>query len=135
MNVSRIEYDSILYAMVVRNESCSNGAHFITDGSGLLEVGFLSHTRGAKLAEHYHLPYQRETQGTNEVLFLKSGAVRCFFYGQDHSLKGSIDLMEGDLILLIDGGHGFEMLEDSVLIEVKNGPYAGAKDKVWFDQL
>ena len=133
MKVSMIEYDSMLYAILVRNESCPDGSHFITDGSGLLEVGFLSHKKGARLTEHFHLPFRRETNGTNEVLFLKSGAVRCFFYGLDHSQKGSVDLMEGDLILLIDGGHGFEMLEDSVLIEVKNGPYAGLKDKMRFN--
>jgi hypothetical protein len=31
------------------------------------------------------------------------------------------------------GGHGFRMLEDTVLLEVKQGPYGGQAEKSRFD--
>ena len=44
-------------------------------------------------------------------------------------------LEQGDVILLADGGHGFKMLEDSEIIEIKQGPYSGDKDKVRFTSV
>ena len=38
----------------------------------------------------------------------------------------------GDVILLISGGHGFEVLEELNMVEVKQGPYAGETDKTRF---
>ena len=44
-------------------------------------------------------------------------------------------LNKGDVILLVNGGHGFEMLEKTEMIEVKQGPYIDGKDKTRFDPV
>lgn len=44
-------------------------------------------------------------------------------------------LTVGDVILLADGGHGFEALEDLEIIEIKQGPFAGNCDKTRFDGI
>jgi mannose-6-phosphate isomerase-like protein (cupin superfamily) len=64
---------------------------------------------------------------TQEVLYVRSGRVRVDFYGDDERLRESREIRTGDVILLSAGGHGFEMLEDSELIEVKQGPYLDDK--------
>jgi hypothetical protein len=74
-------------------------------------------------------------QFTKEVLFIKSGKVRVDFYDDEKKYIESRVLVSGDVILLAFGGHGFEMLEDSEIIEVKQGPYVGEKDKTRFDPV
>jgi mannose-6-phosphate isomerase-like protein (cupin superfamily) len=77
----------------------------------------------------------REVTITQEVLLIKSGKVRVDFYDDDKNYLESTIVAKGDVILLAGGGHGFEMLEESEIIEVKQGPYAGEKDKVRFEPI
>ena len=72
---------------------------------------------------------------TREVLFVKAGKVRVDFYCDDRSYLESRILRAGDVILLASGGHGFEMLEDTEMIEVKQGPYAGGADKTLLEPV
>ena len=55
------------------------------------------------------------------------------FYNDNKTFLKSDTLNSGDVILLAFGAHGFEMLEDAEMIEVKQGPYAGDDDKTRFD--
>ena len=82
-----------------------------------------------------HNPVERDVQYTKEVIFVKSGKVRVDFYDEDKNYLESTILQQGDVILLAYGGHGFEMIEDCEMIEVKQGPYAGEKDKTRFDPV
>jgi len=84
---------------------------------------------------HLYNPVPREVQYTKEVLFIKSGRVRVDFYDDDQIYQESRVLETGDVILLAYGGHGFEMLEPTEIIEVKQGPYAGNKDKTRFEGI
>ena len=69
---------------------------------------------------------------TQEVLFIKKGILRVDFYDEYEDYLESRDLHAGDLILLISGGHGFHVIEEVEMIEVKQGPYAGDNDKKRF---
>ena len=84
---------------------------------------------------HVHNAVQRDVHFTQEVLVIKSGKVRVDYYDDDRNYLESRILNEGDVVLLAYGGHGFEMLEDSEMIEVKQGPYAGEMDKVRFEPV
>ena len=89
---------------------------------------------GHEIIPHRHNIVKRKVEVTQEVLFIKSGQVRVDFYDNNEQYLKSRVLNKGDIILLIDGGHGFVMLEKSEIIEVKQGPYCGEKDKVRFKQ-
>ena len=90
---------------------------------------------GYVITPHVHNPVPREVHYTQEVLFIKSGRVRVDFYSDAQDYLESTVLEAGDVILLAYGGHGFEMLEATEIIEVKQGPYAGDKDKTQFDPV
>ena len=90
---------------------------------------------GYVIQPHLHNPVERDVQYTKEVIFVKSGKVRVDFYDEDKNYLESTILQQGDVILLAYGGHGFEMIEDCEMIEVKQGPYAGEKDKTRFDPV
>lgn len=58
--------------------------------------------------------------------------MRVDFYDEYEDYLESRDLKAGDIILLVSGGHGFQVLEDVEMVEVKQGPYAGENDKKRF---
>jgi hypothetical protein len=90
---------------------------------------------GYEIQPHVHNAVQREVQFTKEVLFIKSGKVRVDFYDDEKNYLESRVLVSGDVILLAFGGHGFEMIDDSEIIEVKQGPYVGEADKTRFEPI
>ena len=88
---------------------------------------------GYKIDPHVHNKVQREVFYTQEVLFIKKGKVKIEFYDDDRNHIDTRILETGDVILLASGGHGFELLEPTEMIEVKLGPFAGEKDKTRFE--
>ena len=93
----------------------------------------MNRKKGYKIQPHIHQKIERTIQFTQEVLFIKKGLVRVDFYKGDKTYLISKLLNQGDVILLSSGGHGFEMLENSEIIEVKQGPFAGNIDKTRFE--
>ena len=87
------------------------------------------------IAPHVHNIVQRDVKLTQEVLVIKSGKVRVDYYDDDRNYLESRVLIQGDVVLLASGGHGFEILENSEIIEIKQGPYAGDMDKIRFEAV
>jgi hypothetical protein len=92
----------------------------------------MRHDKGHIIQAHKHLDFKRDISDTNEVLLIKGGVVKVNLYTSDEKFLCERILKTGDLILLISGGHSFEFLEASEMIEIKQGPYAGNKDKIRF---
>mgnify|MGYP001186537872 CR=1 FL=1 len=127
-----VEIREFLYAIVIRDARSAPGVNFITDGRAILQVGTMRHPTGHKIQPHRHLPYKRNTEGTQEVLFLRSGVLKVSFFCEKFKEVGNILLNTGDTIILMGGAHGFEIIEEVDMIEVKNGPYASFEDKERF---
>ncbi|MDB4208827.1 hypothetical protein N9770_05515 [Amylibacter sp.] len=130
--LKEIIVDGVIYAIILKTGFNKEGIHFFTPVDFSQQLGYMKREKGYVIDPHIHKPVSREVHFTKEVLFLKSGSVRVDFYKEDKSFLSSEILHEGDVILLAHGGHGFEMLESSELIEVKQGPYAGDLDKERF---
>jgi hypothetical protein len=133
-----IEYikdaDKIL-AIVIRSNYSIEGIEFFSSKNDSQQLGFMKRPSGYNIAPHCHNIIQREVHITQEVLFIRNGNVRVDFYNDDKNYLNSIVLNPLDVILLVSGGHGFKFLTDSEVIEVKQGPYDGAIDKVRFDAV
>jgi mannose-6-phosphate isomerase-like protein (cupin superfamily) len=93
----------------------------------------MHHPAGKIIDAHVHNPVPRTVAYTQEALFIKRGRLRVDFFDEKQNYLLSRELKGGDVILLVKGGHGFEVLEDLEMIEVKQGPYAGDQDKTRFD--
>ena len=128
----KISYNGELLACVLRVNYCEEGISFFTPNEFSQQLGYMNRPAGYVIEPHVHNPVIREVHYTQEVLFIKSGRVRVDFYSESQDYLESIELTTGDVILLAFGGHGFEMLEPSEIIEVKQGPYAGDTDKTRF---
>ncbi len=109
------------------------GIHFFTPPHFSQQLAFMRHPAGKVIEPHLHNPVPREVQYTQEVLFIRKGRLRVDFYDHQQRYLRSCVLGAGDVVLLIEGGHGFEVLEDVQMIEVKQGPYAGEHDKTRFE--
>ena len=121
-----------LLALILRTQFNKNGIEFFTPSDFSQQLGYMKRDAGYIIDPHVHNPVIRKVDYTKEVLFVKSGKLRVDFYDSNQTYLKSEELNKGDVILLAYGGHGFEMIEDTELIEVKQGPYAGEKDKTRF---
>lgn len=70
--------------------------------------------------------------GTSEVLVVKAGHCLIDIYNDDRELVATRELHPGDIMLMVGGGHGFRMIEDTVFLEIKQGPYTGLDEKERF---
>ncbi|TAH39139.1 MAG: hypothetical protein EYC69_13190 [Bacteroidetes bacterium] len=131
--LEKIIENNILLAIIIGNSYKQDGISFFTDDNFSQQLGYMNRPKGHVIEPHRHNLVSREVVQTQEVLFVKSGKVRVDFYNDDQKYIESRILLPGDVILLAAGGHGFEMLEPSEMIEVKQGPYIGEKDKVRFE--
>ena len=120
-------------ALIIRAEYDEPGIQFFTPANFSQQLAFIRHPPGHKIAAHVHNLQLRQVLYTQEVLFLRRGRVKVNLYSSDRKPIGSRVLKSGDLILLCGGGHSLEMLEESSMIEVKQGPYAGDGDKTRFE--
>ncbi|HBI23187.1 MAG TPA: hypothetical protein DDX84_03025 [Nitrospiraceae bacterium] len=119
-------------AIIIRAKYHSPGLKFFTPSTFSQQLGFLNHKKGNIIKNHVHNPVPREVIYTQEVLFIREGKLRVDLYGNSNRFITSRILEGGDVILLAGGGHGFEILEDTSMIEVKQGPYAEVDDKRYF---
>ncbi len=131
--VENIKYQDKLLSIIIRADFQRKGIEFFTPDSLSQQLAYMHHPKGHKIDPHVHNIVVREIQFTQEVLYIKSGKVRIDFYEDDHSYIKSTIVNTGDVILLAHGGHGCEMLEESEIIEIKQGPYIGEKDKTRFE--
>lgn len=130
--IERIHHGDVELALILRRDFHREGIEFFTPGHFSQQLGYMNRPAGYVIEPHVHRPVAREVQYTKEVLFVRSGRVRVDFYSEGREYLRSTVLEAGDVILLAYGGHGFEMLEPTEMIEVKQGPYAGDADKERF---
>ena len=120
-------------AIILRGSLATPGVSFYSRDHFSQQLGFIHHPAGHVIPPHVHNPVPREVTFTQETLFVREGRVRVDLYRDDRTLLTRRVLVTGDVILLCTGGHGFEVLEESSIIEVKQGPYAGDGDKTRFE--
>lgn len=130
--IENITYHDQLLALIVSHKFNEPGIHFFTPNELSQQLAYMCHPVGKVIPPHVHNPVIREVQYTQEVLFIKKGKLRVDFYNNQREYLESRLLEAGDVILLVTGGHGFEVLEEIEMIEVKQGPYVGEQDKTRF---
>ena len=135
-NISKVEkivYNDIVIAVILYKDYEKDGIQFFSKEEYSLQLGSMKRPQGYKVRSHIHKPICRNTVGTQEVLFVKKGRVRIDFYSLKQVFLESRELSDGDTILFANSGHGIEVLEEAVIVEVKNGPYVNEADKEHFE--
>ena len=133
--IENVQHADTLLAVILRREFEGEGVHFVTPNDLSQQLGYMNHPAGKVIDPHVHNPVQREVHLTQETLVLRKGRLRVDFYDTEKNYLESRVLRAGDVILLIEGGHGFEVLEQVEMFEIKQGPYAGDEDKTRFEPI
>ncbi len=133
--LEQINHNDKVLAIIIKANYHKDGISFFTPDSFSQQLGYMNRPEGYLIPPHVHNVVERKVELTQEVLYVKSGKVRVDFYDDDKKYLESRIVTTGDVILLAHGGHGFKMLEQSEMIEVKQGPFCGEMDKVRFDAV
>ena len=131
--IEKITYENSCLAIIVRSSFADSGINFFTPNEYSQQLAFMSHPEGKVIQPHVHRKVHREVYYTQETLFIRKGKLQVDFYSDEQKYLERRVLNSGDVILLIKGGHGFKVLEDLEMFEVKQGPYAGDEDKIKFN--
>ena len=123
--INKIFIKNELAAIVITNaEKIQNGVDFITSPTDDFQLGLMKRAKGYEVKGHYHKPMIREIKSTSEVLIIKKGVVDCNIFDPNNvNDNKNIILKKGDLILKIKFAHSFKFLEETEMIEVKQGPF------------
>jgi len=130
--VEHILFEGRPLAYIVRSEIAPKKTTFLTPSDFKQQVGFVVYPKGGEIQRHVHRPLERHLIGTSEVIVVRQGRCEIDIFNNQRQLVATEQLHEGDILLMVDGGHGFRMLEDTVFLEIKQGPYTGLDDKERF---
>lgn len=131
-SMRQIMYNNQLLAVIIPGFYQKPGISFFTPDDLSQQLAYMQHPKGKLIDPHVHNMVKREVHYTQEVLLIRKGKLRVDFYNDEREYIESHIITTGDVILLASGGHGFEVLEDVEMFEVKQGPYAGEGDKTRF---
>ncbi len=128
MNAQEIKSGGIILARLIRSKDWNKGLGFYSTDEEVIQVGTWYYEKGKMLKQHIHNEVDRTISRTNEVLYVVSGKVKAYIYDLQESLVQEVIVDCGDTLILLDCGHGYEILEDETkVLEIKNGPYLGAE--------
>lgn len=130
--IKQITHNNKILAIIIKNNYSKDGVEFFTPDDFSQQLAYMSHKKGKKIDAHTHNVIPREVCYTKEVLVIRKGKVKVDLYEENQHYIESHIVEQGDVILLAYGGHGFEILEDCEMIEVKQGPFLGECDKTRF---
>lgn len=130
--VERIYWGKTCLAYIIRAKFLPDETTFLTPPEYKQQVGYIVYPAEGKIQRHVHSSLDRHIVGTSEVIIVKKGQCRVDIYNNEREIVATRDLCEGDIMLMVSGGHGFCMLEDTVLLEIKQGPYTGVDEKERF---
>jgi len=130
--VEIIEKEGQPLTYLIRTKTLPKTTTFLTPPEFKQQVGFVVYSEGSEIPRHVHRPFERNLIGTSEVILVQKGRCILDVYSDRRELVASRELEVGDLMLMVGGGHGFRMLEDTVLLEIKQGPYTGLDEKERF---
>ena len=125
-----IKHDGLILAIIVRYGFYSDETYtFFTKDDDTLQLAYIRHPAGKNVESHIHNDIRRDVYRTKEVVFIKKGKLKTDFYNENKEFVCSRILEKGDVVLLSQGGHGFDAVEEVQMIVIKQGPYVGEEDK------
>lgn len=130
--VEHITDNDHVLCIIIRASFVPDKTTFLTPSEYKQQVGYVVYPAGGEVARHTHRPLERHLVGTSEVLIVRQGRCLVDIYNDARELVTTRELGPGDIMLMVGGGHGFRMTEDTVLLEVKQGPYTGIDEKERF---
>ena len=134
--IEKILHKDKLFALIVKgNFRKKRGINFFTPNNSTQQFGYMKHKKGHIVEPHQHNKRLTKIFSTTEVILLLKGILRVDFYDNKRKYLFSKIINAKDIIMLVHGGHGFKVIKNAEMIEVKQGPYSLTKDKIKFNKV
>ena len=134
MMIEKVIYKKNLLALIVRGQyRKKKGITFFTPKESTQQFGYMKHQKNHIIKPHLHKKRLTKISYTTEVILILKGMIRVDFYNSSEKYLFSKNIKEKDIIMLVSGGHGFKVIKDVEMIEIKQGPYSLSKDKIKFE--
>ena len=134
--IKEIKYKKKLYALVIKKSfRKKKGISFFTKQNSNQQIGYMNHSKNHIIKPHLHLKRLTKILLTSEVIILQKGKLRVDFYNNKKKYLFSIYLNKNEIIMLVHGGHGFKVIKDAQMLEIKQGPFLMSKDKIKFKKI
>ncbi len=130
--MEKVVFKNKIVCIVLRNNFKTNGISFFTPNNFGLQMGYMRRPKNYEIKAHFHKSIVKKIIDVQEVLFIKKGKLKVLFYDKKGNKITNKILKKGDLILLANFAHGFKMLEETEIFEIKQGPYNNKTDKIFF---
>jgi hypothetical protein len=130
--IEKISWQDHPLTYIIRADPVPDKTTFLTPPEFKQQVGFVVYPAGGEVKRHLHLPLERHLIGTSEVLIVRHGHCLMDIYNDDRELVATRELRTGDVMLMVGGGHGFRIIEDTIFLEVKQGPFLPIEEKEHF---
>lgn len=122
------EGNLVLARHIPASAAWKDGLNFFSQDEDFIQVGVWGYGAGKELKAHIHNEVKREVLWTQEVLFVRTGKLRANIFDTSETKVAELEINAGDVIILLRGGHGYDILEDGTqVLEIKNGPYVGSE--------
>ncbi len=120
------EGDLVLARHIPASAAWKDGLNFFSQDEDFIQVGVWGYGAGKELKAHIHNEVKREVLWTQEVLFVRTGKLQANIFDTNEAKVAELEINAGDVIILLRGGHGYDIIEDGTqVLEIKNGPYVG----------
>ena len=134
--ITKIYNKKKLYALIVKNRYRNKKwVSFFSSNDLPQQFGYINQKKNHIIYPHKHNKRSTKISITSEVLIILNGILRVDFYDLKKKYLLSKILKKGEIIFLYNGSHGFKVIKDVEMIEVKQGPFDVSKDKVKFDEV
>jgi len=134
--IEKVNYKNEMLALIVRGKYRNKkGINFFTPKESIQQFGYMRHKKSHIIKPHLHKKRKTRILYTSEVILLLMGSLRVDFYNNRKKYLFSKILKRNDIIMLVKGGHGFKVLKEVQMIEIKQGPYSLSKDKIKFENI
>lgn len=128
IKVREIKKNGMVLARHIPAGVWNDGLSFFSKDNEFIQLGTWKYNKGKELLAHIHNKVERKINRTQEILFIKKGKIQASIYDLKGNLVKKINVGCGDILVLLNSGHGYKILEDNTqVIEIKNGPYLGAE--------
>jgi len=125
VKIKEINFENQLYAFVCSLNDVDEGLEFLSNNTDFIQLGTWNYKKNFSTVPHYHLEHDKASNLTQEVVLVHKGSVKCRLFTKEGNFVDEVDITEGELIVQIYGVHEYIMNEDSIVLEIKNGPYYG----------
>ena len=133
--IENVKYKKQIFAIIVRGTYRSKkGISFFSPKFATQQFGYMKHKKGYVIKPHKHKKRLTKILKTTEVIIILKGTLRVDFFNQQEKYLFSKVIREKDIIFLMHGGHGFKVIKNVEMIEVKQGPYNASMDKIKFNE-